>query len=197
MSQATEHIPARTCVGCRGQDAKSQLVRFVLGGDPPRLAPDLRARLPGRGALVHPRTRCVRAAVERGGFNRAFRRPVGARADDVLRIVREQYERRIEGLLVSARRARSLAVGTDAAREAIRTGHVRLLVVADDAAGRRDELQRAANRLGGRCVVFGTKRRLGRLLGRDEVGVLALLDERIAEQIITAAERTAELAEDG
>lgn len=63
----------RTCVGCRGKAAKSDLLRVVeVGGV---LVPDLRGRLLGRGASVHPARRCLDLAERRRAFSRALRVP--------------------------------------------------------------------------------------------------------------------------
>ena len=63
--------PQRTCVGCRTQGAKTDLLRVVvLGG---ALTPDPAGRLPGRGASVHPDLRCVDLAEKRRAFPRALR----------------------------------------------------------------------------------------------------------------------------
>ena len=45
------------------------------------LAVDREARLPGRGAWVHPHPACVAEAARRGAFERAFRRPVTTPAE--------------------------------------------------------------------------------------------------------------------
>ncbi|GAA0945766.1 YlxR family protein [Nonomuraea longicatena] len=63
--------PQRTCVGCRVRAAKSELLRLVLVGD--HLVPDLRGRLPGRGASLHPVLGCLELAERRRAFPRAFR----------------------------------------------------------------------------------------------------------------------------
>ncbi|MDJ1132625.1 YlxR family protein [Streptomyces iconiensis] len=65
--------PQRTCVGCRERSDKRRLLRVVLIGG--SLIPDLRGRLPGRGAYVHPVPACLEQAVRRRAFNRAFRGP--------------------------------------------------------------------------------------------------------------------------
>ena len=56
-----------------------------------------------------------------------------------------QIEQRVQGLLLSALRRRQTVLGTDAVREALLAGAPRLLLVAKDAAGRRDELIPLAN----------------------------------------------------
>src|SRR6516225_1671168 len=63
--------PVRTCVGCRARAAKSDLLRVVGRGD--EVVPDPLARLPGRGAYVHPSQTCFEQAQRRRGFSRALR----------------------------------------------------------------------------------------------------------------------------
>ena len=63
--------PQRTCVGCRVQAAKADLLRVVGAGG--ALAPDPEGRLPGRGASVHPDPRCLDLAEKRRAFPRALR----------------------------------------------------------------------------------------------------------------------------
>jgi predicted RNA-binding protein YlxR (DUF448 family) len=63
--------PVRTCVGCRGREAKALLVRVVMDGC--RIDVDARARRPGRGAYVHRRRDCMERALGKGGFGRGLR----------------------------------------------------------------------------------------------------------------------------
>lgn len=184
----------RTCAGCRRRDAQSALLRFAVRPEEPRLLPDPRRRLPGRGVSVHPTRECIRRAVERGGFAKAIGGKVGVDADTLSAMAAAQYERRLEGLLLAALRSRSAVLGTEAVRRAIEERAPALLLVAEDAAGRRDELSERAARLGGLCVVYGTKAGLGRLMGRPELGVLAILDEGIAGEVAATAARATELA---
>ncbi len=187
--------PARTCAGCRRVDAKAGLLRFAVAPVAPFLVPDVAGKLGGRGVSVHPTRACLEAAVRRGGFARALKRAVPCSAAELASLAAAQYQRRAGSLLVAARRASVLAVGTEAVREALREGGVAALVVASDAAGRREELEEAAARLGKRCLVHGTKASLGQLLGRDEVGVAAVLDAGIASALTRAAQRAQALLE--
>ncbi|MGH3099006.1 MAG: YlxR family protein [Streptosporangiales bacterium] len=65
--------PWRTCVGCRVRAAKQDLLRVVVVEGV--LAPDLRGRMPGRGAYVHPALACLDLAERRRAFPRALRAP--------------------------------------------------------------------------------------------------------------------------
>ncbi len=185
----------RTCAGCRARDARAALLRFVESPDGVLIA-DVKHVLPGRGVSVHPKRACVEAAVTRGGFARALRHEVTVDWRELARDAADQIRRRAMGLVVAAWRSRQAAVGTDAVRDAMRSGKVELLVVAADAAGRRDELEAAAKALGRACVVAGTKEELGRLLGRGDVGVLAILHSGIADELSRALGRATELSED-
>lgn len=72
----TPREPTRTCVGCRGTDSWSALLRVVVGrdeGGKDALVPDPRRRLPGRGAWLHPKEECLDLAVRRKAFPRALR----------------------------------------------------------------------------------------------------------------------------
>lgn len=68
-----EDRPVRTCVGCKGRAVKSSLLRLVVVGG--EIVPDPSARLPGRGAYVHPDQACLDLAQRRKAFPRALRVP--------------------------------------------------------------------------------------------------------------------------
>jgi predicted RNA-binding protein YlxR (DUF448 family) len=60
-------------VGCKVRAAKSDLLRVVGRGT--EVLPDPQARLPGRGAYVHPSQTCFEQAQRRRAFSRALRLP--------------------------------------------------------------------------------------------------------------------------
>lgn len=71
--------PIRTCIGCRGRDSRSTLLRIVVVTDDrgeTTAAPDPRKCLPGRGAWLHPDIACLDLAVRRRALSRAFRQRV-------------------------------------------------------------------------------------------------------------------------
>lgn len=191
--EASSRTPSeRLCAGCRRTDARDALLRLAIGPEAPFLVPDPQGKLGGRGVSVHPTRACVELAAKKGGFARALKRNVTIDAAALCETARALYVMRAESLLIAAARRKKLAIGTEAVREALRAPEgslVEVLVVAADAEGRREELEAAAARLGRRCQVLGTKSSLGRLFGRDEVGVLGVLDRGIADEVVRCAER--------
>ncbi|MCD9198439.1 YlxR family protein [Aeromicrobium wangtongii] len=65
----------RTCIGCRQRSDKTALVRVVAVRESTTVVvtPDPRGTLPGRGAHLHPTTRCLELATRRKAFGRALR----------------------------------------------------------------------------------------------------------------------------
>ena len=68
-----------------GADVETGLMRVVAVGD--ELVPDLRGRLPGRGAHVHPDTGCLDLAERRRAFSRALHLPGPLEASAVRRAI--------------------------------------------------------------------------------------------------------------
>lgn len=197
MRSAENHKagPVRTCAGCREQDAQSALLRFAVREEAPRLVPDPRRRLKGRGVSVHPKRRCLSQAVHRGGFARSLHAAIDVDLDEICALINARYEERVDGLLLAAHRTRAVDYGTDAARTALHSGSAKVLIFADDAAGRREELMALAERVGVPVVPHRTKSALGRLTGRSELGVLAIHDSRIASELVAVKARAKDLSE--
>ncbi|MET0340608.1 MAG: DUF448 domain-containing protein [Polyangiales bacterium] len=190
-------MPERTCAGCRAHDDRDVLLRFVhVPENDPCIIPDFAARLGGRGIWVHPRVDCLRRA-SRGGFSRALRAQVTVDHDVLRSLGQGQILRRLDGLLLAAKRRRGLALGTDAVRLALAACTAHVLLVAKDAAGRRDELVAAATEQRVTVIELSTKAELGRLTGKETLGLLAVLDVRIAREIAESARSLAGLSEDG
>ncbi|MFY9289967.1 MAG: RNA-binding protein [Methylorubrum rhodinum] len=93
--------PLRTCIVTRVTQSPEAMIRFVLGPDG-AVVPDLRTRLPGRGAWVTATRETVAAAVKRRAFNRAFRTSVASVPPDL-------PDRIAEGLRTDLRQALALA----------------------------------------------------------------------------------------
>jgi predicted RNA-binding protein YlxR (DUF448 family) len=70
----------RTCIVTRTAQPPEDMIRFVRGPDG-TVVPDLRAKLPGRGAWVSARRDAVATALRKNLFSRAFKGPAPAPAD--------------------------------------------------------------------------------------------------------------------
>ncbi|HEY4120255.1 MAG TPA: YlxR family protein, partial [Byssovorax sp.] len=199
---ADARASSRSCVGCGERvDPKTELdlVRLVLGPGEV-VAVDAKGGAFGRGAHVHARPACVEQAAARG-LARSFKSKiegvvVGVEIEPTTpaslgRAIAAAFDRRVEGLVASALRARSLAFGADAAGGALERGEGKLAIVAVDAAAAADLGPVRAAVAAGRAVAWGTKAELGAICspGRGrEVGVVAILDDRIARAIATAVQ---------
>lgn len=189
--------PRRTCAGCAKNAPVDELVRVVVdegaaeassaeaadGGA--KLAVDLADSRFGRGAHVHPSSECLAKALKTG-FSRAFKTKIDATVEDLGGQIVAAADRRIEGLIAGAKRARLVVSGTDTVRESLREGAARLIVVARDAAAavKAPEIERAIAE--GAAVAWGNKQSLGALFGRDEVAVCAVLHEGVAAAMASA-----------
>ena len=68
--------PVRTCVGCRKRELAVELLRVVAvptGNGEYAVIVDTGTSLPGRGAWLHPVSRCAQQAIRRRAFTKALR----------------------------------------------------------------------------------------------------------------------------
>lgn len=121
----------------------------------------------GRGAYVHPEARCLAGAAR--GLARAAKSAVSIDGAPITGAILSEeiaraYERRAEGLLSAAKRARCLEIGSAAVTAAGKREETSLLIVATDAAAAAElsEVRRAVS--DGRAIAWGTKRELARLI---------------------------------
>ena len=73
------HRPVRTCVACRQEAGKGELVRFVRAPDG-TVRLDRTGRAPGRGAYLHAAAACIEIARKRRAIDRALGAPVPVQA---------------------------------------------------------------------------------------------------------------------
>jgi len=95
--------------------------------------------------------------------------------------VREERTRAALGLLGLGARARRLAIGVDAAREALRRGVAEALVLPSDASERaRERLAALAGHKAVAVLIGPDADSLGQALGRPPVHGVAVLDRQLA-----------------
>ena len=191
-----EHRPERTCVLTRRKGTRDELIRLALGPDG-IVAPDVRARAPGRGAWVG----VTRAELDeanakgklKGALQRAFKTSavtvpadLGERTEAALR----QYA--LDRLGMEAR-AGNLVSGSDRIETAARAGQVHLLIHAADAGEDGNKRLDQAWRVGGggpQGVIFPEPRPiLSMALGRENVVHVALTDPAAASRVRHALAR--------
>ena len=191
-----EHAPERTCVLTRRKGARDQLIRLALGPDG-NVAPDVRARAPGRGAWISVGHDELDRAVADGKLKAALQR---AFKTSDLTIPADLAERTAQALRQSAldrlgmeARAGNLINGADRIEAAARAGKVQLLLHADDAGedGRKrlDQAWRAGGG-GPRGMIFPEGRTmLSIALGRENVVHVALIEPAAAARVLNAVSR--------
>ena len=143
MSRSERAGPTRTCVGCKKTGTRDTLVRLVLSPDG-GLVIDAKARLPGRGAWVHPAGPCVRG-VEKSpqGLVRAL--GVKPQTLGFFDMFRDFTTRSALDGLSQAQAAGALVGGRDLLTRALRDGRIEHVVVAENASARSiQELEGAA-----------------------------------------------------
>jgi predicted RNA-binding protein YlxR (DUF448 family) len=69
--EAAREGPARTCVACRREAAKSDLIRLVRRPDG-AVVVDRTGRAPGRGAYLHRTADCIESARKKRALERAL-----------------------------------------------------------------------------------------------------------------------------
>jgi predicted RNA-binding protein YlxR (DUF448 family) len=170
--------PVRTCVGCRQAESRDKLVRMVLvpGG---KVTFDLSGGMSGRGAWVHPSLKCVRASPR--GLSRAFRAPLGVSAADLQIILNQKACNHAANLGRAAYRAGQLALGVDAGAAAWANGHMALAVVTRDLQNMASAKWIREAFEAGRAITGSPESGFGGWSGKESVGVVAILNERLGK----------------
>ncbi len=175
------HEPERTCIGCRGSFAKNEVVRIVAASG--SVVIDYREKLPGRGAYVCPRPECIRKALGRESLSRALHaaRLTLPSPDEFVARLAAGITEKIKSLISMAAKAGRLSAGYSAVRDALGKGGVHLLICARDISeGTREKVLLTGEAARVRQVTLFTKDELGRMLGREEVGVVGIGDSGFA-----------------
>ncbi len=185
--------PTRTCVACREESGRGELLRLVESPDG-RIALDARSRIGGRGAWVHPTRACIEMAAKRHAAERSLK--VSVRDVDAAGLIEgaaTAYRRRIDSLITAAWRARGLEIGVAASVDALETRRVPLVLVATDAGSERKAVEGDGAERARAVRVFGTKEELGRLFRRSEVAMIAVTEPGIAAELESTIDRLAGL----
>jgi predicted RNA-binding protein YlxR (DUF448 family) len=191
-----KHVPERKCILSGRHGERDSLIRLALGPDG-SIAPDVRARAPGRGAWIG----VDRATLEeaqakgklKGALARAFKTAkliipadLGERTEAALR------QAALDRLGLEAR-AGTLITGSDKIETAARRGEVALLLHAADAGEDGNRKLDQALRVGeggGEVLELPVERPILSLaLGRQNVVHIALIDRAAAARVQRALDR--------
>ncbi len=192
--------PERKCILTGRHAGRDELIRLALGPDG-QVAPDVRARAPGRGAWIGVDRAALDAANAKGKLRAALARAfktgeldipddLGARTEAALR------QATLDRLGLEARSG-NLATGSDRIENEARRGAVHLLLHAGDASteGRRklDQAWRVGREMEGSgaqgLVLPGDRAILSLALGRENVVHVAIIDRAAAARVSHALER--------
>ncbi|MEQ1548894.1 MAG: DUF448 domain-containing protein [Chakrabartia sp.] len=190
----TAHEPERRCIITGEHGPKSGLIRLALDHDG-QVAPDVRARAPGRGAWIGVDRAALETAIAKGKLKgalaRAFKTQAVSVPDDLAQLTEAALERTALDRLGLESRAGMLVTGSDRIEEAARSGKARLLLHASDASadGNRKldqawRVGREAEGSGETGLVLSVDRSiLGAALGRENVVHIALIDRAAAQRV--------------
>ena len=194
------HTPERKCILSGVHAARDDLIRLALGPDG-QVAPDVRARAPGRGAWIGVDRATVDAANAKGKLKGALARAfktneIAVPADLGARIEAALRQAVLDRLGLEAR-ASNLIMGSEKIETAARRGQVALLLHAADASaeGRRklDQAWRVGTEQegsGAQGLVFPEGRTILSLaLGRENVVHAAIIDRAAAARVTHALAR--------
>jgi len=194
------HTPERTCILTRRTAGRDELIRLALGPDG-QVAPDVRARAPGRGAWIGVDRPALEAAQAkgklRGALSRAFKTGDLVVPDDLGERIEAALRQAVLDRLGLEAKSGYLISGSDKIEVAARRGQVRLLLHAADAAEEGNRRLDQAWRVGSdqqgsgrQGVVFPLGRAILSLaLGRENVVHVAIVDGAAAARVGHAIER--------
>ncbi|MBN1956602.1 MAG: DUF448 domain-containing protein [Desulfuromonadales bacterium] len=176
--------PQRTCVACRAEKNKKQLLRFVLspGND---VLLDYQQRLPGRGVYVCSQEQCLKMAVKKQAFRRGFRRET--KPLDFAQLQEQlngAVEKKILNLIGMGRKSGAVISGTNAVLDALRKDPPPLVIMAPDISpsigNKISQLAELKNVYWARMF---SKQLLGQLVGKEERSAIAFNRGALADTL--------------
>ena len=190
------HVPERSCILTRRTAPREELIRLALGPDS-QVAPDVRARAPGRGAWIGVGRQALDEANTKGKLKGALARAFKTGTVEIPADLGERIElalrQQVLDRLGLEARGGTLINGSEKVEIAARQGKVHLLIHASDAGEDGNRRLDQAWRVGGgdkSGLVFPENRTiLSMALGRENVVHIALTDAAAARRVLHAINR--------
>jgi predicted RNA-binding protein YlxR (DUF448 family) len=190
------HVPERSCILTRRTAPREELIRLALGPDG-QVAPDVRARAPGRGAWIGVGRQALDEANAKGKLKGALSRAFKSGALDIPADLGERIELALRQQLLDRlgleARGGTLINGSERVEIAARQGKVHLLIHASDAGEDGNRRLDQAWRVGGGgkagLVIPADRTILSMALGRENVVHIALTDAAAARRVLHAIDR--------
>lgn len=180
--------PQRTCIGCRAVFKKDEVVR--IAASPLGAVIDYREKLPGRAAYVCPRLECIKKALGRDNLARALHLKANYPSmDEFVSLLVMNITEKIKSLVVMSAIAGKLAAGYSAVQDALEKKRVEMLIFADDLSEGTKEKLMTSDAVSLRRTTLFTRDEMGRMLGRELVGVIGIQDKGLADSIWKETER--------
>ncbi len=192
--------PQRTCTGCGKKKSKGEMIRIVA--DPSgKIVPDLKGRLPARGAYICPERVCIeRAAAGRLAASLKHKSLSPVNAEELSIMVRDMYSSKVLALLGMARKGGSIVSGANLVEGELRRksdkNWIGLLAV-DASEGSISGIMRKMEAAGIRVERFSSRDQIGHAIGKSQRSVVLVKDSGIAAGIVDALSRYRNVANKG
>jgi uncharacterized protein len=194
LPNETDTLAERRCILSGEHGPRAGLIRLALGPDG-SVAPDIRARAPGRGAWIGVDRAALEVALAKGKLKgalaRAFKTSEIAIAEDLPQRVEVALERNALDRLGLEARSGTLLTGSEKIIQAARAGQVKMLLHAGDASadgnGKLDQAWRVgsdAEGSGKTGLVLSVDRAiLSQALGRENIVHIAIINAQAAARV--------------
>jgi predicted RNA-binding protein YlxR (DUF448 family) len=192
--------PERRCIISGERAPKAGLTRLAISPDG-LVAPDVRARAPGRGAWIGVDRATFEVALKKGKLKgalvRAFKTSAITVPDELGAQIEANLQRAVLDRIGIESRSGAILLGGEKIEQSARAGQLAALLHADDAApdGKRklDQAWRVGRELegsGATGLVLAINRAiLGAALGREQVVHIGITDKAAAERLMALVER--------
>lgn len=190
----TETLAERRCILTGKHGPRAALIRLALGPDG-AVAPDVRARAPGRGAWIGVDRAALETALAKGKLKgalaRAYKTSIFSLSPDLPESIEAALERNALDRLGLEARSGTLLTGSEKIAQAARGGQVQLLLHAGDAGvdgnAKLDQAWRVGSDAEGSgkagLVLSANRAILSQALGRENCVHIAIIDRAAAVRV--------------